>query len=285
MKKMFAIVLALMLCVSALSVVAFAAEGDTVVHAKVPAEWTAPNVYGWTDPNGNPAWPGTAMTADGEWWTGTIDAANDRVIINNSDGSSGPQTVDITIEAGKEVWLVLSGDGTGASDYTVYYEEPVAGDDTNDDTTNDDTTNDDTTTEDNTTNEQPAADAAYYVAGFAALCNGKEWDAGAVENKMTKGEDGSYSITYTGVAAGSYELKVTAGNWDTCWGNSSGDNVKFTIDAAADITVKFNPETGKITVLNGENPITGDMSLAAVSVALLAATAGLVVTVSKKKEF
>ena len=280
MKKMFAIVLALMLCVSALSVVAFAAEGEVTVHAVVPEGWDAPNCYSWVDGVGATNWPGIAMTAEEGGWVSTIAADCNRVIINNN----GTQTKDITIEPGKEVWIVLSGDGTGDADYTVSYEAPAAGDDTNDDTTNDDTTNDDTTTEDNTTTEQPATDAAYYVAGVEALC-GVNWDPAAEANKMTKGEDGTYSITYTGVAAGSYELKVTAGNWDTCWGNSSGDNVKFTVDATADITVKFNPETGKITVLNGENPITGDMSLAAVSVALLAATAGLVVTVSKKKEF
>ena len=279
MKKMFAIVLALMLCVSALSVAAFAAEGTEVTI--VPHEsWEAVYVYTWggVDMGG---WPGTQITADADGkYVVTINGTIEGMVIGSGDGK--PQSIDIKdLDLTKDAALVTIGEAgdDGKHAYTISYdggettEEPE-----------DNTTNDDTTTEDNTTTEQPATDAAYYVAGVEALC-GVNWDPAAEANKMTKGEDGTYSITYTGVAAGSYELKVTAGNWDTCWGNSSGDNVKFTVDATADITVKFNPETGKITVLNGENPITGDMSLAAVSVALLAATAGLVVTVSKKKEF
>ena len=39
----------------------------------------------------------------------------------------------------------------------------------------------------------------YYVAGQAGLCNGIAWKQDAPENKMTKMEDGSYEITFTGV--------------------------------------------------------------------------------------
>ena len=129
---------------------------------------------------------------------------------------------------------------------------------------------------------------AYYVAGTGALCNGKEWDAGAAENKMTKGDDGIWTITYTNVPAGEYEVKVTAGSWDNNWGANgaaNGENVKFTIEEAGDITVKFNPATGWISVYNGENPLTNDVSLAGIGIALLAATAGVVALVGKKKEF
>lgn len=273
MKKMFAIVLALMLCVSVLSVAAFAAEGDTVVHAKVPAEWNAPNVYGWTDPTGNPAWPGTAMTADGEWWVGTIDAANDRVIINNSDGTSGPQTVDITIEAGKEVWLVISEEG-GSFNASVSYEGP-----------------DGEVVTPPPADDKPAANATYIVAGNSKDVFGAEWDPSAEANKMTKGDDGIYSITYTNVAAGNYSLKVTDGTWTNSWGGY-GENGNFDIEltAASDVTVKFNPKKNQVSIVIGDEVIdgpagTGDVSLAAVSVALLAATAGLVAVVSKKKEF
>lgn len=125
---------------------------------------------------------------------------------------------------------------------------------------------------------------AYYVAGTGALCNGKEWDAGAAENVMTKGDDGIWSITYTNVSAGDYEVKVTAGNWDNSWG-LNGENVKFSIEEAGDITVRFNPNTGWVSVYHNGNPLTGDMNLAGISLALLAATAGLVALVGKKKEF
>jgi hypothetical protein len=134
---------------------------------------------------------------------------------------------------------------------------------------------------------EPTIDA-YYVAGTGALCNGKDWDPGAAENVMTKGEDGIWTITYTNVPAGEYEVKVTAGSWDNNWGANgaaNGDNVKFTVEEAGDITVKFNPATNWISVYNGENPLTNDMSLAGIGIALLAATAGVVALVGKKKEF
>ncbi|MBQ7345269.1 MAG: starch-binding protein [Oscillospiraceae bacterium] len=121
MKKLLAILLALMLCVSALSVVAFAAE-TTTVHAYVPSDWSKPNVYGWTDPDGNPNWPGTAMTQeDGQWYVGTIDIVNNRVIINNDSGS--PQTVDLSLDAGfEEIWVVVGAvGGEGKFEGTVYY--------------------------------------------------------------------------------------------------------------------------------------------------------------------
>lgn len=136
----------------------------------------------------------------------------------------------------------------------------------------------------------PATFDAYYVAGTGALCNGIEWNPSAPENAMTKGEDGIWTITFTNVPAGEHKLKVTAGNWDNCWGAvSNGDadgNIVFTLEEAAEkVVVKFNPTTSRVSVYNGDNAITGDMSLAGVGIALLAATAGVVALVGKKKEF
>ncbi len=94
-----------------------------------------------------------------------------------------------------------------------------------------------------------AAGEAYYVAGSEALCNGKNWDPGAEVNKMTDNGDGTHSITYTNVPAGSYEFKVTIGNWDQSWGaNGGSDNYKLQLDAACDVTIIFKPETKEITV-------------------------------------
>jgi hypothetical protein len=134
----------------------------------------------------------------------------------------------------------------------------------------------------------PATFDAFFVAGTGALCNGKEWDPAAAENAMTKGEDGIWTITYTNVPAGEYEVKVTAGSWDNNWGANgaaNGENVKFSIEEAGDITVKFNPATNWISVYHGDNPLTNDVSLAGIGIALLAATAGVVALVGKKKEF
>lgn len=62
----------------------------------------------------------------------------------------------------------------------------------------------------------------FYVAGEAPLC-GVAWDPDAVENKMTC-VDGIYTKTYTNVAAGTYEFKITDGTWDTSWGGPNGSN-------------------------------------------------------------
>ena len=135
----------------------------------------------------------------------------------------------------------------------------------------------------------PAVFDAYYVAGTAGLCNGVEWDPAAAVNAMTKGDDGIWTITFSNVPAGEHKLKVTAGSWDNCWGDAEGGdadgNVVINLEEAAEkITVKFNPATNFVSVYNGENPLTSDVSLAGVAVALLAATAGVVALVGMKKK-
>lgn len=369
MKKLIAIALVLMLCISALSISAFAAGGTVTVYAKVLDGWTNVGAYTWS-PEDLGGWPGSKMTlgSDG-WYKITMPGTHTTLIINSDQG----QTVDLTIEAGKDVWVTVTNEkngnnykanvsydggstvapppaaptgyfvaGTGAlcgaewdcaaeankmtesnGIYVKSYTGVAAGnyslkvtDGTwtnswggNGENGNYDLTvaeNNSTVTvkfnpADNTvTVEVNGANAggntpapaptfdAYYVAGTAALCNGKEWDAGAAENLMTKGDDGIWTITYTNVPAGEYEIKVTAGSWENNWGANAtpnGDNVKFTLEEAGDITVKFNPNTCYINVYNGENPLTGDMNLAGIGIALLAATAGVVALVGKKKEF
>ena len=363
MKKLIAIALVLMLCISALSISAFAA--DTVkVTAEVPADWTTAYCYYW----GGTAvsWPGVEMTKSGNSWTANIPANSTYVII--TAGASGPQTVDLAVEAGKDVKVVLgSKGGDGKFTATVngvapeapvsdgYYvtgssvifgdwaEKNASGKMTeqggifvkefknvtpgnysikvNDGTwanswggNGENGNYDFSLTEksnvtvkfnpaDNTVTVEINGQAigggepvtppattfdAYFVAGTGALCNGKEWVADAAENAMTKGEDGIWTITYTNVPAGDYEVKVTAGSWDNNWGANAtpnGDNVKFSITEAGDITVKFNPATNWISVYHGDNPLTNDVSLAGIGIALLAATAGVVALVGKKKEF
>ncbi len=272
MKKMIAIVLALMLCVSALSVVAFAAEDTITVHVQMPEGAAQPSLWAWEGTNNAfSAWPGEKMTLNGDWYE--IEVPNWVTGLIVSTNGNVDQTDDTTVEAGKDVWLVcVMGDDGKYDVASVSYDGGQ--------------------TEEQPEEKPEVVIDAYYVAGTGALCNNKEWDPAAAENKMTKGEDGIWTITYTAVPAGEHKLKVTGGSWDNCWGAiSNGDadgNIVFTLEEATDVVVKFNPANNKVTVLvNGEdmNPATGDMSLAAVSVALLAATAGLVAVVSKKKEF
>ena len=89
----------------------------------------------------------------------------------------------------------------------------------------------------------PPADPTYIVAGSAGLC-GAEWAADNADNKMTKNGD-VYTITYTDVAPGNYEFKVTDGTWTNSW---PGSNYTFGVTATGDVTITFNPETKEITV-------------------------------------
>ena len=265
MKKMFAIVLALMLCIGVMSVAAFAA-GDTItVHVAIDSE-SAPNAWAWGDyGNAFSTWPGEAMTKNGDWWEITVPAGTTGFIANN--GSA--QTADIAIPGDADAWIEIS------ADFSSYEIVAAPGGDPIDPPTD--------------PVDPPAGDVSYYVAGSAGLC-GSEWKENDEANKMTY-KDGVYTITYKDVAAGKYSLKVTNGTWEKSWGGTGENgNFDFEVTAKGDVTVEFNPAKQQVSIIIGNEridgpAITGDVSLAAVSVALLAATAGLGAVVSKKKEF
>lgn len=107
----------------------------------------------------------------------------------------------------------------------------------------------------------------YYIAGNGSsdanksFCDGKNWDpAGSKMNGTNPA-----TITYTNVAAGTYEFKVTDGTWSNAWGGgaytgevvegivATGDNLKFTIPLASDITITFDGENKKIIGLASSN--------------------------------
>ena len=90
-------------------------------------------------------------------------------------------------------------------------------------------------------------------AGKGNFLNGKSWDAAAAVNHMTA--SGSiYTITYQNVAAGTYEVKFAANDsWNDNWGSNgsaytsgsaeavyNGQNIKFTVREASDITLKLD---------------------------------------------
>ena len=87
-----------------------------------------------------------------------------------------------------------------------------------------------------------------YVAGSFDLC-GAEWDPGFAGAKMMLDADGLYKKTFQSVPAGSYECKITAGDWSTNWGvgGMNGANYTLTTDDVYDVTIIFNPETLEIT--------------------------------------
>ena len=100
------------------------AVDNITVHAQVPADWEAPCCWAWSAPDGTNAfssWPGEALTLDGDWYTIQVPGWINSVIINGNEGTV--QTTDLSVEAGKDIWVVV----TDAENAAVSYEEPAAG--------------------------------------------------------------------------------------------------------------------------------------------------------------
>ena len=96
---------------------------NVTVYAQVPADWADPCCWAWSAPDGTnafTAWPGEALTQDGDWYAIEVPGWINSVIINANEGSV--QTTDLSVEAGKNVWVVV----TDAENATVSYEEPAA---------------------------------------------------------------------------------------------------------------------------------------------------------------
>ena len=81
----------------------------------------------------------------------------------------------------------------------------------------------------------------YYVLGDEKL-TGTDWTK-AEANKMAEGSNHIYTITYTDLPAGSYEMKVldTADNW------YPENNYVINMDTYGSVTVTFNAATGEIS--------------------------------------
>ncbi len=106
---------------------------NITVHAQVPDGWAGPSCWAWSAPDGTNAftsWPGEALTQDGDWYTISVPGWINSVIINANEGSI--QTADVSVEAGKDVWLVVGAepDADGKYTATVTYEEPAGTPDT-----------------------------------------------------------------------------------------------------------------------------------------------------------
>ena len=101
-------------------------------------------------------------------------------------------------------------------------------------------------------------------AGKGNFLGGKSWDVAAASNHMTA--SGSvYTITYEGVAAGTYEVKFAANDsWNDNWGSNgsaysggtaeavyNGQNIKFTVSEPSDVTLKLDLTDFKYATKNG----------------------------------
>lgn len=96
---------------------------NITVHVQAPADWDTPNLWAWSAPDGTnvyTTWPGEALESNGDWLTKEIPGWVNSIIVNANGGEV--QTSDISIEAGKDVWVVVS----SAEEFELYYEEPAA---------------------------------------------------------------------------------------------------------------------------------------------------------------
>ena len=89
------------------------------------------------------------------------------------------------------------------------------------------------------TGEAGPVEHTYSVMG---TLGGDSW---TVDNDMTKGEDGIYTITFDDVAAGNYEFKVRV---DHDWSVSyPGSNYQLTVDQdGSKVVITFNEETKEV---------------------------------------
>lgn len=95
------------------------------VHAKAPEDWLLPCLWAWSAPDGTNAfanWPGEELTLEGDWYVKDVPNWINSVILNGNLGAV--QTVDISVESGKDIWLVVK----GTDEYELFYEEPDLGD-------------------------------------------------------------------------------------------------------------------------------------------------------------
>lgn len=97
---------------------------DINVYVRTPADWESVCMWAWSAPDGTNAfasWPGEAL-AEGEngWLTIMVPGWINSIIVNANEGDV--QTTDISVETGKDVWILV----TGAEEYEVSYEEPAA---------------------------------------------------------------------------------------------------------------------------------------------------------------
>ena len=212
MKRITAILLALVLCTCALSVCAFATEDTITVRVEIDTD-TAPNAWAWGGyGNAFAEWPGEPMTKNGDYWEIKVPVGTTGFIANN--GSA--QTSDISIAGDADVTIKV------AADFSSF--EVIGG------------------------GKEPAKIDKLFVAGLGTLC-GSEWSCDDAANQMTEGSNGIFTKEYKGVAAGDYQLKVTNGTWDTCWGGDGPDgNYAFTLTDTSDVTIKFDSAKYEISV-------------------------------------
>jgi len=99
-------------------------NASVTVYVFTPVDWSDVYVWAWKDGGQDafPAWPGIQATHNpqAECVSASVPAWIDRLVISTQGGSV--QTADLTVEAGKDVWLAVT-----EEEVYIYYENPLAG--------------------------------------------------------------------------------------------------------------------------------------------------------------
>ena len=221
-KKVTAVILAALLVFTMAPVpqpIEVMAAGEVTLYLKPNSNWTSDNawfaIHYWND-NGSHWVKCTDSDGDG-YYEGTIPSGYSNIIFCRMNPASTAlswdnswnQTNNLTVPTnGNNCYTVAAGAWSYGSGSWSTYTPKVTG---------------------------------YYVAGSSGLC-GEDWNTTA--DKMTQNSDGTYSITFTGVAAGNYEYKVVDSNEK--WYPSDA-NKTVSVTALSDVTITFNPSTGTIS--------------------------------------
>ena len=95
-----------------------------------------------------------------------------------------------------------------------------------------------------------AVEINYYITGTGNLVGGDGWKANEI--KMTN-NNGTYTHTFTALAAGNYEMKITQGNWDNTLGfsNLAATYVGVTGNNDNNIVIALTETTDLIVTVSG----------------------------------
>lgn len=104
-----------------------------------------------------------------------------------------------------------------------------------------------------TVTSEISSNVSYIVAGSPASVFGDEWNPVSLNSLMTRQDDGTYAITYEAVQPQNgiqFKVAMWAEDADepTWIGNENGNNVTFNVTSECDVTITYDPKTGKITV-------------------------------------
>ncbi|MBQ7325880.1 MAG: hypothetical protein IJW93_00180 [Clostridia bacterium] len=229
-KILVALILVFTMVVGITAITASAAEAEETrtVYLNPGAEYSKDNawfaIWSWVEGQDGAWYVATDKESDGIYEI-ELPVANDGLkvlrmdpAVNTPDWSTGKwnESGNITIPEDKDL-LTLSGWTPDAEWSTYTYVAPT-----------------------------------FTVAGDGALCGDTTpddttsgWESSNTANDMTLGEDGIYTKSFTGIAAGTYEFKVLRNHsWDKAW---PAANYNLTVEADnSTVTVSFNPATAEV---------------------------------------